>query len=128
MWLLPTVLVVSLLSNSTKKGLMPAVLPVNKWQVPKLLCVSCLAAQCRYPQTLSEGADNCSVCPGVLCASERSRRAAARVAHDEETQAVARQWRRLQRGLTFDRGIWADPDAPQQYHWKLDKSEDSVRR
>ncbi|DBA78126.1 TPA: hypothetical protein ACH3X2_008097 [Trebouxia sp. C0005] len=65
---------------------------------------------------------------GVLCASERSRRAAARVAHDEETQAVARQWRRLQRGLTFDRGIWADPDAPQQYHWKLDKSEDSVRR
>ncbi|KAL0021859.1 hypothetical protein WJX77_009077 [Trebouxia sp. C0004] len=65
---------------------------------------------------------------GVLCASERSRRAAARVAHDEETQALARQWRRLQRGLTFDRGIWADTDAPQQYRWKLDKSEDSVRR
>lgn len=66
--------------------------------------------------------------PGVLCASERSRRAAARVAHDEEVQSLARHWRRLHRNLTLDRGIWADTSAPQHYHWKLDKSEDSIRR
>ncbi|KAL3142038.1 hypothetical protein ABBQ32_004670 [Trebouxia sp. C0010 RCD-2024] len=65
---------------------------------------------------------------GVLCASERSRRAAARVAHDEGVQSLARQWRRLHRNLTLDRGIWADTSAPHHYHWKLDKSEDSIRR
>ncbi|KAL3153518.1 hypothetical protein ABBQ38_011849 [Trebouxia sp. C0009 RCD-2024] len=66
--------------------------------------------------------------PGVLCASERSRRAAARVAHDEGVQSLARQWRRLHRNLTLDRGIWADTSAPHHYRWKLDKSEDSIRR
>ena len=65
---------------------------------------------------------------GVLCASERSRRAAARVGHEEQVQVLTRHWRRLHRNLTFDRGIWADTSAPQQYHWKLDKSEDNLRR
>lgn len=65
---------------------------------------------------------------GVLCASERSRRAAARVGHEEGVQALARHWRHLHRTLTLDRGIWADTTAPHHYHWKLDKAEDHIRR
>ena len=53
--LLPTVLVATLLSNSSNKGLMKAVLPDGKLQVTNTLFISCLTAQCRYPQTLSEG-------------------------------------------------------------------------
>ena len=48
--------------------------------------------------------------------------------HEEQVQALARHWHRLHRNLTFDRGIWADTSDPQQYHWKLDKSEDNIRR
>ena len=66
--------------------------------------------------------------PGALCAAEKSRRAAARVAHEEESQALSRSWRDLQRSLSGERGLWMDPDCLEPQHWKLDKFEDPSRR
>ncbi|KAK9905588.1 hypothetical protein WJX75_002584 [Coccomyxa subellipsoidea] len=65
---------------------------------------------------------------GSICATEKSRRAAARVAHEEESQALARTWRNLQRSLSGERGLWMDPDCAEPPHWKLDKFEDPSRR
>ena len=60
--------------------------------------------------------------------ADRARRAAARLAQDEESQGLARRWRSLHRALTSDRGLWSDGDVSQTCHWKLDKSEDPQRR
>ena len=65
---------------------------------------------------------------GAICTAERARRAAARVAHEEESQALARVWRNLQRSLSGERGLWADPAAWEALHWKLDKTEDPSHR
>ena len=54
--------------------------------------------------------------------------AAARVAHEEETQALSRTWRNLQRSLSGERGLWADAASCEALHWKLDKTEDPSRR
>ena len=70
----------------------------------------------------------CPLVPGSICATEKSRRAAARVAHEEESQALARTWRNLQRSLSGERGLWMDPDCAEPPHWKLDKFEDPSRR
>ena len=67
-------------------------------------------------------------CAGAICTAERARRAAARVAHEEETQALARTWRNLQRSLSGERGLWADAASCEALHWKLDKTEDPSRR
>ncbi len=69
-----------------------------------------------------------SYVPGAICAAEKSRRAAARVAHEEESQALSRSWRNLQRSLSGERGLWMDPDSVESQHWKLDKFEDPSRR
>ncbi len=66
--------------------------------------------------------------PGAICAAEKSRRAAARVAYEEESQALSRRWRDLQRSLSGERGLWMDPDCAEPPHWKLDKFEDPSRR
>lgn len=51
------------------------------------------------------------------------------MAHEEESQALARAWRNLQRSLSGERGLWADPQASgEALHWKLDKTEDPSRR
>ena len=63
-----------------------------------------------------------------MCTADRARRAAARLAQDEESQGLARRWRSLHRALTSDRGLWSDGDVSQTCHWKLDKSEDPQRR
>jgi hypothetical protein len=65
---------------------------------------------------------------GAICAADKTRRAAARVAHEEESQALARTWRNLQRSVSSERGLWMDPDAAEPLHWKLDKFEDPSRR
>ena len=65
---------------------------------------------------------------GAICTAERARRAAARVAREEESQALARAWRNLQRSLSGERGLWADPAAWEALHWKLDKTEDPSHR
>eukprot|EP00850_Spirogloea_muscicola_P005743 SM000026S08992 [mRNA] locus=s26:1003027:1021649:+ [translate_table: standard] len=67
-----------------------------------------------------------------ICAAEMDRQSAARLALDEEQQAVARHWRQVLRTLTSERGVWS-PDLPaggtfQKHHWKLDKAEDPQRR
>eukprot|EP00850_Spirogloea_muscicola_P002042 SM000007S21002 [mRNA] locus=s7:1425419:1443445:- [translate_table: standard] len=67
-----------------------------------------------------------------ICAAEMDRQSAARLALDEEQQAVARHWRQILRTLTSERGVWS-PDLPaggtfQEHHWKLDKAEDPQRR
>ena len=69
---------------------------------------------------------NC--CVGAICTAERARRAAARVAHEEEAQALARTWRNMQRSLCGERGLWADSASCEALHWKLDKTEDPSRR
>jgi hypothetical protein len=65
---------------------------------------------------------------GAICAADKSRRAAARVAHEEESQSLWRTWRNLQRSLVGECGLWMDPDAVEPQHWKLDKFEDPSRR
>ena len=50
------------------------------------------------------------------------------MAHEEESQALARAWRNLQRSLSGERGLWADPTAWEALHWKLDKTEDPSHR
>lgn len=65
---------------------------------------------------------------GAICAADKTRRAAARVAHEEESQSLARTWRNLQRSLSGERGLWMDLDAAEPLHWKLDKFEDPSRR
>ena len=67
-------------------------------------------------------------CAGAICTAERARRAAARVAHEEESQALARTWRNMQRSLCGERGLWADAASSEALHWKLDKTEDPSRR
>ncbi|KAK9824084.1 hypothetical protein WJX72_007613 [[Myrmecia] bisecta] len=66
---------------------------------------------------------------GMLCAAERSRRAAARSAYEEEQAQLARKWRDVQRSLSSDRGLWAEWDrVSETLHWKLDRAEDVSRR
>ena len=67
-------------------------------------------------------------CTGTICTADRAHRAAARVAHEEEAQALARTWRNLQRSLSGERGLWADASSREALHWKLDKTEDPSRR
>eukprot|EP00850_Spirogloea_muscicola_P002934 SM000011S19112 [mRNA] locus=s11:883394:901254:- [translate_table: standard] len=67
-----------------------------------------------------------------ICAAEMDRQSAARLALDEEQQAVARHWRQILRTLTSERGVWSS-DLPaggtfQKHHWKLDKAEDPQRQ
>ncbi len=50
------------------------------------------------------------------------------MAQEEETQALARSWRNLQRSLGGEVGLWADPAPGESLHWKLDKTEDPSRR
>ena len=71
---------------------------------------------------------HCATPAGAVCTADRARRAAARLAQDEESQGLARRWRSLHRALTSDRGLWSDGDVSQTCHWKLDKSEDPQRR
>ena len=71
---------------------------------------------------------------GNLCADDQLRRAAAATEAEQETSALAKTWRNLQRSLFHDRGLWSPvhPDgdklAEELYHWKLDRQEDPLRR
>jgi len=65
---------------------------------------------------------------GLLCAAERSRRAAARAAEEEAAGATARAWRDVRRALTGERGLWAAPGGGPEPHWRLDSLEDPSRR
>lgn len=63
----------------------------------------------------------------MVCVADKSRRAAARVAHEEEVVRMQRQWRDLLRAVTAERGLWGNADSA-SLHWKLDRSEDPSRR
>ena len=77
----------------------------------------------------------------ALCERERTRRATARAALEEEAQTLDRRWRNLRRELFGDTGPWArapcdargassssDAEAPNRHGWKLDNTEDSSGR
>lgn len=65
---------------------------------------------------------------GIIHSSERSRRAAARSAAEEEAQLLIRHWRNIWRSLSDTGGIWSTRDGSEDLHWKLDKYEDPSRR
>ena len=65
---------------------------------------------------------------GLICTSERSRRAAARVASEEEAQTLGRQWRNIQRSLGGAGRLWTAAEPTDALHWKLDRHEDPSRR
>lgn len=67
------------------------------------------------------------LCEGAVCVADKSRRAAARVTHEEEVVRLQRQWRDLLRAVTAERGLWGNADSA-SLHWKLDRSEDPSRR
>lgn len=50
------------------------------------------------------------------------------MAYEEESQALSRSWRNLQRSLSGERGLWMESDSAELTHWKLDKFEDPCRR
>ena len=73
--------------------------------------------------------DGCGVPAGLIHTSERSRRAAARSAAEEEAQTLARHWRNIQRSLQGASSLWPGPrKGTEDLHWKLDKHEDPSRR
>lgn len=65
---------------------------------------------------------------GMIHASERTRRQAARTAAEEKAHALGRLWGKLRRSLSGPRGVWSDESAEKELHWKLDKFEDPSRR
>jgi len=65
---------------------------------------------------------------GLIYASERSRRHAARTAAEEEAHSLDRHWRSVMRSLQGGVGVWGDPAGFKTLHWKLDKFEDPSRR
>eukprot|EP00897_Mesotaenium_endlicherianum_P007795 jgi/Mesen1/7043/ME000369S06370 len=72
-----------------------------------------------------------------LCAAERARRAAARVALDAKQQSTIVRWCHTLRDITNERGPWGGgggggegggDGTERVVHWKLDRSEDPLRR
>ncbi|KAK9758397.1 hypothetical protein RND81_01G226800 [Saponaria officinalis] len=66
----------------------------------------------------------------TILASEDSRRAAFRLAYEEDQQVVSEKWMHLFRTLIDERGPWSANPFPNctVRHWKLDKTEDAWRR
>ncbi|XP_010254571.1 PREDICTED: BEACH domain-containing protein B isoform X2 [Nelumbo nucifera] len=66
----------------------------------------------------------------MILSSDKSRRAAFQLSHDEEQQIVAEKWIHMFRALIDERGPWSANPFPNSTitHWKLEKSEDAWRR
>ncbi|KAH9329817.1 hypothetical protein KI387_001925, partial [Taxus chinensis] len=66
----------------------------------------------------------------MICSSDGNRRAASRLAYDEDQQFVADKWCHMFRDLSDERGPWSATPFPNNKltQWKLDKTEDPYRR
>ncbi|XP_031488059.1 BEACH domain-containing protein B isoform X2 [Nymphaea colorata] len=66
----------------------------------------------------------------TVLAAEDNLRASVQVLNDEEQQIVAEKWIHMFRMLIDERGPWSASPFPNTIltHWKLDKTEDSLRR
>ncbi|CAN6454099.1 unnamed protein product [Victoria cruziana] len=66
----------------------------------------------------------------TILATEGNLKASVQVLNDEDQQIVAEKWIHMFRTLTDERGPWSASPFPNGVltHWKLDKTEDSLRR